>query len=383
MHEEQPEPIVIDRSPAERLSDAEIRGWAGDQSVFISSVMRGMDAEREAVAAAVEEVGATPVLFERFGGRDDGAQPAYRDGVRGSDIYVGVLGERYGVPDETGYSPTHLEYNEAVHRGLRVSVWTTSKDQDGRQRDFLSEIRVFHTTGTYASPEQLGLGVKRRLRELAEQAGSPWCKIGPTLFRASRFTDTGDRISLEAAVRDDRVLAALESLRPSQWGRSGPVVVTCAGRTHHVRIESVVVEATAGRARRVRIEAAPERDTGRTTLLDASFEGRSPEELTELAVRVALLGEPNPLGSMAFFAEMPNPLVGLGDLELSEDALPAVAEVLLVEALVGSGRAERITALRLGPQHRGVQRMLLEWLPRRRFSNVEPEIRSVEGEVRV
>jgi hypothetical protein len=31
----------------------------------------------------------------------------------------------------------HAEYNEAVARGLRISILTTSADQDGRQRDFL------------------------------------------------------------------------------------------------------------------------------------------------------------------------------------------------------------------------------------------------------
>jgi hypothetical protein len=129
-------PIVIDRSPPEHLSDHELRLWASDQKVFVSSVMRDMEAERGAVVAAVEAIGATPVLFERFGGRDDPAEVAYLDGVRGADIYVGVLGPRYGLPDASGYSPTHLEYNEAVHNGLRVSVWATTGEMDGRQRDF-------------------------------------------------------------------------------------------------------------------------------------------------------------------------------------------------------------------------------------------------------
>jgi hypothetical protein len=78
---------------------------------------------------------------------------------------------------------------------------------------------------------------------------------------------------------------------------------------------------------------------------------------------------------------MPQALACLPELKLSEDAVPAVAEVLLVEALVGTGRADRVTALRLGPANRGRRRLLLEWLARRRFSNVEPERRSVEGEL--
>lgn len=381
MRNEQDERIVIDRSPPEHLSDHELRQWAADQKVFVSSVMRDMTAEREAVASAVEAIGATAVLFERFGGRDDSAEVAYLDGVRGSDIYVGVLGERYGIPDASGYAPTHLEYNEAVHRGLRLSVWTTAAPVDGRQQDFLGEVRVFHTTGSYTRPEDLASGVDRRLREIADQASSPWCKVGPALFRARRFTDSGTSLTVEAVIRDDDVVAALEALRPSPWGPSGSTRVTCAGRTREVRVDSVIVEATSGRGRRVQVEMTPGRDEGRSSMLEASFNGYSPDELTELALRVALFGEENPLGTMSFFAEMPNPLAVLPALQLTEDAVPAVAEVLLVEALVGSGRAERITALRLGPIRGGRRRLLLEWLAPRRFSNVEPQRRSVEGEL--
>ena len=373
--------LVVDRSPAQHIGAAEVRAWGSDQTVFILSVMRDMQPERAAVAAAIERVGATPVMFERLGGRDDGPQLAYLEGVRGADIYVGILGGRYGVPDETGYSPTHREYNEAVHQGLRISVWTTTVEQDGRQRDLLDEVRVFHTTGSYTSADELGTKIEVRLRELAEQAGSPWCKVGPAVFRATRFTDTGARLQIEAAVRNDDVVAVLEGLRPGQWGRSGDTRITCAGRTYLARIDSVVVEATAGRARRVTVEATPQEDRGSSSLLGATFDGRSPEDLTELALRVSLFGEDNPLGTMSFFAEMTDPFGPLRSLELSEEVLPSMAEVLLVETLVGSGRAERVTAFRMGPQHGGAHQILVEWLPVRRFSNVEPVVRSVEGQV--
>jgi len=383
MRDPQEARLIIDRSPAQHIEAADLRAWGAGQTVFISSVMRDMEPERAAVAAAIERVGATPVMFERLGGRDDGPQLAYLDGVRGSDIYVGVLGERYGIPDETGYSPTHREYNEAVHHGLRISVWTTVAERDGRQCDFLDEVRVFHTTGSYTSADELGAKVEARLRELAEQAGSPWCKVGPAAFRATRFTDTGARLHIEAAVRNDDVVAVLEGLRPGQWGRGGDTRISCAGRAYLARIDSIVVEATAGRARRVTVEATPQQDRGSSSLLSASVEGRSPEDLTELALRVSLFGEENPLGTMSFFAEMADPFGALRSMELSEEVLPAVAEVLLVETLVGSGRAERLTAFRVGPQDRGVRRVLIEWLPLRRSSNVEPVARSVEGQVRL
>jgi len=373
-----PGPITVDRSPPEPLTTAELRAWMSEQTVFVSSVMAGMTAEREAASDVVEGMGGRVLLFERMGGRDDGAEVAYLTGVRSSDVYVGILGERYGTPDRTGYSSTHTEFDEAIKAGLRISVWATTGEMDGRQRDFLREIRAFHTTGNYSSPDDLGEGLGRRLREMASAASSPSCKAGGALFRARRYSDDGTRLTVEASVREDNVLAELEGLRPGDWHGQQLSRITCAGRTHAVQIDAVVVEATAGRSRLVRIEATKSRERRDAGLLDVTFGSRSPDDLTELALRVALFGEPNPLGHMAFMAEMDNPISELNQVGLDEDSFVAAAEVLLVESLVGSGRAARVTALQIGPTRSG-RPLRLEWVAPRRFSNVEPERRRIEG----
>lgn len=350
-----------------------------EQTVFVSSVMAGMTAEREAARDAIEGTGGRVLLFEGLGGRDDDAEIAYLTGVRSSDIYVGILGQRYGKPERAGYSPTHTEYNEAIKAGLRISVWTTPGEMDGRQRDFLEEIRTFHTTGSYSSPDDLGAGLERRLTEIASAANSPWCKIGPVLFRVRRYSDDGTRITVVASIRDDDILAELEGLRPSAWHGKQPSRITCAGRTHAVEIDTIVVEATAGRSRLVRIKATKSRERHNdNVLLDVAFESRSPDDLTELALRVALLGEPNPLGHMAFMAEMDNPISDLDHVGLDEDSFAGAAEVMLVESLVGSGRVARVAALQIGPIRSG-RPLRLEWVAPRRFSNVEPERRQIEG----
>ena len=63
---------------------------------------------------------------------------------------------------------------------------------------------------------------------------------------------------------------------------------------------------------------------------------------------------------------------------MDEDSFAGAAEILLVESLVGSGRAERITALQIGPARSG-RPLRLEWEAPRRFSNIEPERREIEG----
>ncbi len=74
--------------------------------------------ERRAVADAVRAVGATPVMFEQFGGRDGDAEDAYLAEVETSDIYITVLGQRYGKPLPSRFSATHAEYLHAEERGL-------------------------------------------------------------------------------------------------------------------------------------------------------------------------------------------------------------------------------------------------------------------------
>lgn len=373
--------LIVDRSRPARITDEDFRSWAESQTIFVSSVISGMERERAAIGDVLGALGAQAIFFEKFGGRDDDAESAYLDGVRGSDIYVGVLGPRYGRPAPSGYSATHAEYDEALAHGLRISIWVTDQDLDGRQRDFLEAIQVFHTTGSYDSPTRLAESVVMRLRELAAEAGSPWCKVGPAVFRAQRHQHDGTHVQIEAGIRDDGVLAALEAIRPANWGRGRAVRVTCDGRTRLVNIDDVSISVGPGRVRHVTVRGSRTDEPSFSSMMDVAVEGRSPEDLTELAVRVALFGELNPLGHLAFQAEMDDPFEELRALSISEDALPGIAGLLLVEAMVATGRAERLTSVRIGPCSTGRRRVSVEWIPRRRFSNSIPEHRSVDGEV--
>lgn len=338
-----------------------------------------MEAERKAAAEAISRAGARAVLFEDFGGMDDDAEDAYLANVATSDIYLGVLGRRYGKPLKSGYSATHAEYNEAVRRGLRISVWTRHDELDGPQRDFLEAIRVFHTTGSYTSPQDLAARVERRLRAMAAESLSPWVKIGNTILRATTVTYDGTTATVKARIRDNTVAASLEGRRPTMsYGRNTETRITWPGGSVPVRVSAVEVEVGAGRARNVIVTAERIGDEHRGRL-DMTLENRTPEDLTELAMRVALLGEPNPLGSMRSMIAAENPLPALVGLGLPEDALAQVAELLVTEMLVGDLGVDHVTAFRFGPKHRARRRLLLGWMPRRRYTNVEPVKREIEG----
>lgn len=379
MFREEAEPFLIDLSSAPAADDREVRDWAAEQSVFVSSVMDGMRAEREAAASAVEAVGARPVYFEAFGGMDDDPEEAYLGRVAASDIYLGILGARYGRPLKSGYSATHAEYNEASRRGLRLTVWNADDGLDGRQRDFLEEVRVFHTTGTYTTPESLAGGVERRLRVIAAEALAPWIKLGNTVVRATGLEDNGRQITFTARVRDSTVAASIEKRRPDGYGRHTDTRITWPGGSTAVRVTNVTSVTRSSMARIFTVVAERSAEN-RSSRLGVSFEGRSPEDLTELAMRVGLFGEPNPLGMMSFLAEASNPLPMLETLGLSEDAIERVAELFIAEQLILDLGVDHLTQFRLGPKRSGSRRLRLGWMPSRQYQNIDPTERLIDGE---
>lgn len=288
------EPVLaVDATAAAKPPADAVSAWAGGQRVFVSSVMDGMTAERRAVVDAVEATGAEPVWFEGFGGRDDDAETAYLAEVASSTVYGGVLGQKYGRLLPSRRSATHEEYREAERRGLRITAWArVDAEFGGDQADFLDEIRRFHTTGRYTSPNDLADGVSKALARLAAEELSPWCLAGGAVFRAGQVEDDGTRITVTASVRDANVLAALERLRPGQWGNAPDTLITWAGRSARVRAETVTTTTTASHATGIRLVLARSRDDNSQGLHAFSYTENgvthSPDDLTALALRRAV-----------------------------------------------------------------------------------------------
>ena len=110
--------LLIDRAAAAHVpQDSDVREWALDKRVFISSVMAKLGEERAAAANGVRSLGAKPVMFEEFGGRDADPLDAYLGEVETSQIYVGILGQSYGRPLPTRFSATHTEFRHAEQQG--------------------------------------------------------------------------------------------------------------------------------------------------------------------------------------------------------------------------------------------------------------------------
>lgn len=377
--------LMIDLSgAAPRLDEAAFAGWAARESVFISSEMQQLAAERMAVTAALRDLGLRVVVFEDLGGRDDDAERAYLDGVTQCGIYVGIIGDRYGTMLDTGRSPTHEEYRLARKLGKRISVWVAADGarRQGDARDFVGELQVFHTTGRFDSPEDLAARVVARMREIAADAVAPWIKLGDAVVRATSISDDGKTVRIEANVYDAEIVAYLESLRPGNWGSGQEIAVTDAFRSGVGRVTEVRSDARSTAMRSVTLQADVRWSEGGGFSMDASTGGYTPEDQVELGLRAGLFCEQMPetfRQRMGFMLDTSDPLEPLRGQPVPEDAYAAIARLLLVERLVGSGKASRIDEFHLGPAHQGSRPLSLSYTERQRYSNEEPGQRHLDG----
>ena len=138
------------------------------------------------VKGAISAAGHVIVDMADFPAADQPAAQLCAERVRGCDVYVGVLGTRYGSPvrDKPEVSYTELEFDIATEAGLARLVFLLDteaadvgippsalidREYGARQDAFRRKVRKSGlVTGLFASPAALGQLVERSLRELAK-----------------------------------------------------------------------------------------------------------------------------------------------------------------------------------------------------------------------
>ena len=170
---------------------------AGPRRVFLShtSELREFPQGRSFVAAAeaaVNRAGDAITDMAYFPARDGKPADYCRDKVRGCDIYVGLIGLRYGSPvrDQPETSYTELEFGAATDAGLPRLVFVLDEeaavpipprrlldsdpDMQTRQREFRARVLDGGVmAGKFANPEQLELLLVQALKETRPPAGPP------------------------------------------------------------------------------------------------------------------------------------------------------------------------------------------------------------------
>jgi hypothetical protein len=110
--------------------------------VFISSVRRGLEDERDYLPALLKASGHQPRRFEDFSAQPVPSRDACLAGVEAAEVYLLLLGQHYGEPlPDTGKAPTEEEFTVAKRRGMTVLVFRKTGDTaDERQRDFIARV---------------------------------------------------------------------------------------------------------------------------------------------------------------------------------------------------------------------------------------------------
>jgi len=376
--------LTIDRTQtATALDDDAFRAWASAHTVFISSEMRQLKAERRGLADRLRSLGLNVIMFEDLGGRDDDPETAYLDGVARSDIYLGLIGARYGRMLPSGRSPTHEEYREARRLGLRIAVWADAEDanRQGDARDFLAEIQTFHSTGGFTDADELAQSVEGRLREIAAEQDRPWVILDETIFRANSIDDDGTHLAIVLATRDRDIASNLEALRPGEYARAtGPVAVSYGHTAGAARVSGITSRSASASLREMTIEADVTWADGRHPPLAATINGVSYEEQVVAGLKAGLFSSPLPdqLGLLAGVVDASDPLAALDGPRLPHGIYEQVARLLITSRLVQSGATAVEVAV--GPVRAGRRRVAVEWTDARRYAEEEPVRREIEGE---
>src|SRR5262245_26301470 len=107
--------------------------------VFVSSTMRDLRNERRAVCRRLAEFNFEPVNAEEWAPGGDSSWGQIREEIEASDIFVLLLGDRYGWIPEIGpesehrLSVTHLEYHAAVDHELPILPFLRNLDYDAER----------------------------------------------------------------------------------------------------------------------------------------------------------------------------------------------------------------------------------------------------------
>lgn len=233
------------------VSDADFRSWMTGRAVFVSSPM---DAElrgaRDAIRDWLTQWGGIPVMWETITPRDERASVAFLAGVDRSAVFVLMLGSSYGAADDTGYSPTHQEYNHATAKHLPRLLFTragvTTNERDGKLNRWIQELYNEVSGASFGSSDDLCSALERRLREMAGTQESFWLKLGPVVFPGhieQRRTAREGIFTVTARVRDPAVRRTLSGLTGT-FGSARADRLSWGTESERITVQDVTVGTT-------------------------------------------------------------------------------------------------------------------------------------------
>jgi hypothetical protein len=157
--------------------------------VFISSVRRGLEAERDHLPALLKVSGHQPSVFEDFTAQTAPSRDAVVAAAEKADVVILLLGEHYGEPlPDSGVATTEEEFLVAKRLGIPILVFRKSGvTPEDRQQEFISRAGDYvqgRFWKEFREASDLGVAVLTALREV-EQRGAmlTWQPTGPVTVR--------------------------------------------------------------------------------------------------------------------------------------------------------------------------------------------------------
>jgi hypothetical protein len=216
----------------------------GPLRVFLShtSELRQYPPERSFVAAAeraVSRAGDAVADMEYFPAREGKPAGYCRERVRGADVYVGIIGFRYGSPvrDDSGQSYTELEFAAATGYGLPRLVFLLDEDAvlplprsfqfdpryEERQQEFRRRIAgAGVVVAKVSSPEQLETVLYQSLKELHEKAGASKGPVRPDYLAQVGLIAPPSLAGREAELAELAAFCLDDGRGPYAWWQAGP-----------------------------------------------------------------------------------------------------------------------------------------------------------------
>lgn len=113
--------------------------------VFISSVRRGLEEERDALPGLILALGHESRRFEDLTAQAIPSREVCLRGVEDADVYLLLLGPHYGEPVfDTGLSPTEEEFAVARRRGIPVLAFRKGAiEPEPRQAEFIRRVEEY------------------------------------------------------------------------------------------------------------------------------------------------------------------------------------------------------------------------------------------------
>lgn len=148
------------------------------KTVFISSTYLDLKEERKKVWETLEKFDVIVKGMEQFGARRTNPLETCLTEVEQSDIYVGIIGMRYGSEEpKTSKSYSQLEYEKAIKLNIDILIYIIDEenslinpsliqyDKINKLNSFKSILKEHHTVDTFSNAQDLISKLQRKFTE--------------------------------------------------------------------------------------------------------------------------------------------------------------------------------------------------------------------------